>query len=193
MVYNELMPYTRPAEQPYVLRSLIMRPNFHYASQERNEIVHLIVRAHPFTQIGWIISIVLLALVPLIFSPLLTGLPLLPSQIIFFIIAWYAVLFSAAITNFFLWYFNLGIVTSNKLVDVDTHGILFSESSTAFLTQIEEISDSSRGIFSAVFNYGNVFVQTAGEEPNIEFTNTPRPSFVVRLINSLIKTGNVTP
>ena len=39
---------------------------------------------------------------------------------------------------------------------------------------------------ASLFNFGNVFVQTAGNELNIEFTNVPGSSDVVKIINSVI-------
>ena len=183
------MPHLRPThEHSYALRSLVTYPHFSYASQNKDEVVHLITRAHPITQVWWMLAIVLLALIPPLILPYANTTILVPNQITFLVLSWYAVLFSSAITRFFVWYFNLGIVTSSKVIDVDIHGIMSSEASTAFLTQIEEITESSKGIGSAVFNYGDVLIQTAGEIPNIEFTNVPRPSLVVQLINSLIKT-----
>ena len=173
--------------QAFYLNSLSLNPDFHFATQESKEVVRLVVREHPITQLSWLLTVVLFGAFPFFTVPFLTSLPLSSTQITFIIIAWYGFTFSFLITKFFIWYFNIGIVTNVKVMDVDTHGILASESSTAFLNNIEEIKKTTQGIWSAVFDYGNVFIQTAGVEQNIEFLNTPKPTLVVQIINTLIQ------
>jgi hypothetical protein len=56
----------------------------------------------------------------------------------------------------------------------------------AVINKIEDVTSKSGGFFSSVFDYGNVFVQTAGTEANVEFMNIPKPSEVVKIINSLL-------
>ncbi len=50
---------------------------------------------------------------------------------------------------------------------------------------MEDVTAKSGGFFASIFNFGNVFVQTAGTEVNLEFHNIPRPAEVTRIINSL--------
>ncbi|MCR4329554.1 MAG: hypothetical protein NUV65_03335 [Candidatus Roizmanbacteria bacterium] len=179
--------------QTFYLNSLSLNPDFRFSTQENKEVVHLIVREHPITQFPWLLSTLVLIITPFFLVPFLASLPFSSTQITFIILAWYGFTFSFLITKFFIWYFNIGVITNFKAMDVDTHGILTSESSTAFLRNIEEIKKTTSGIWSAVFDYGNIFVQTAGEELNIEFMNTPKPELVVQIINTLIQEhGRIT-
>jgi len=178
--------------QTFYLNSLSLNPDFHFSTQEDKEVVRLIVREHPATQLSWLLSTIVFGIIPFFLVPILSSLPFSTSQITFIILTWYGFVFSFLITKFFIWYFNIGVVTSVKVMDVDTHGILTSESSTAFLRNIEEIKKTTFGIWSAVFDYGSVYVQTAGEQENIEFLNSPKPELVVQTINALIqKHGHV--
>jgi hypothetical protein len=72
------------------------------------------------------------------------------------------------------------------VIDIDLHSILYKEVTMAVLGKIEDVTSKSGGFFSSIFNYGNVFVQTAGTEANVEFINIPRPSEVTKIINSLL-------
>lgn len=173
--------------QSFYLNSLRLNPDFHFSTQEKKEVVRLIVREHPFTQLSWIVGVFVLGVLPFFIIPFSGTLPLSISQLTFFTLAWYAFVFSYLITKFFIWYFNIGVITNMKAMDVDTHGILTSESSTAFLENIEEIKKTTQGIWSAAFDFGNIFVQTAGEEQNIEYINSPKPELIVQIINSLIQ------
>jgi hypothetical protein len=85
------------------------------------------------------------------------------------------------------WFFNVGIVTNQRIIDIDLHSILYKEVTMAIIKKIEDVTSKSGGFFSSVFNYGNVFVQTAGTEANIEFMNIPKPSEAAKIINSLLQ------
>lgn len=172
-----------------LLNALLERPtSFTFADQGDNESVVLVVRAHPITQLSWVLGILFFGIVPLLLTPLFPYITIGVGIMGFLVLSWYALLFSVGFTSYFLWYFNLGIVTTKKVIDVDTGSVLYTDSSSTFLKDIEEINQSSQGILSATFDYGDVFVQTAGEKPNIEFSLIPRPSFMVQTINSLIDT-----
>ena len=100
---------------------------------------------------------------------------------------WYLVTFGFAIVNFLRWYFNIYVVTNERIVDIDFIHLLYKEFSEAQLTNVQDISYKRAGIFASLFNFGNVFVQTAGTFPNFEFLAVPRPSQVITIISELIE------
>jgi membrane protein YdbS with pleckstrin-like domain len=79
----------------------------------------------------------------------------------------------------------VGIVTNKRIIDIDFYGLIYKEITSAKLEKIEDITVKSGGFFASIFNYGNIFIQTAGTEVNIEFFNVPSPNKVRDLINSL--------
>lgn len=169
-----------------LLNALIPKPQeFRFADQAQNETVHLVARAHPITQIGWITSILFFVFLPIVAAPFVPS--TWPQDGVFlFVLLWYATIFSVSLTSYYIWYFNIGIVTSNQIIDVDTGSVLYSDSSSTFIKDIEEIQQSTQGVLSALFDYGDILIQTAGEKPNIEFASVPRPSYIVRTINEII-------
>ena len=54
------------------------------------------------------------------------------------------------------------------------------------ISKIEDVTSKVGGFFRSIFDYGNILVQTAGEEPNIEFLGVPHPSQIVKIINELM-------
>jgi len=151
------------------------------------ERVLLVLRAHPITASPWILMGVGLVLIPLFFSPYLSLLKLNPNQELFLIIVWYALTFSFLLTKFFFWYFNLGVVTNQKIVDVDVNNLLNTVTTATIVSKVEEVNKKSLGIISSYFDFGDIYVETAGEIPNIEFLKVPHPAEIVKIINSNVK------
>ena len=60
----------------------------------------------------------------------------------------------------------------------------------AQLGKIEDITVKSGGYFESLFNYGSIFIQTAGTEANVEFIDVPYPSDAIQIINKLLSKKN---
>ena len=142
------------------------------------------LRAHPITQITWIISVlilfILLGVANAVFSGLLT--PTLMLVLNLFLVVF---ILSYAWINILVYLFNVGIVTSLKVLDVDYSAVIYKEVTEAKLDKIEDVTSKTSGYFASIFNFGDVFTQTAGTEANIEFLKVPRPIDVVQVINDL--------
>lgn len=159
-----------------------------FAEREEGEEILLLLRRHFITNIPWLFTTLLLFLLPF-FSPFILAtfpFPLPQNSTIMLVWAfYYLVLFGFVIVKFTLWYFHVGLVTTQRLVDIDLHGILYRQISEAKNKNIEDVSYTQIGFVRSLFNYGDVFVQTAGAESNIEYDRTPRPSVVADIIGDL--------
>ncbi len=90
-----------------------------------------------------------------------------------------------ALIEFFDFYFDLHIVTDRRLVDIDQHK-LFNRSVAELL--LEDIQDSdaiTKGILGTFFNFGTVFIQTAGARANFELDQIPFPNEIAAMILDL--------
>lgn len=172
------------------LTSFAVNPDgVRFETQEEEERVILFLRQHIVVNVPWVtIAIVL------VFAPSLLLLPVLmhnvpfalpPSYLLVGALAWYLVTLGFVLTNFLRWFFNIYIVTNERIVDIDFYYLLFKRFSQAELEKIQDISFSTGGVFATIFNYGNVMVETAGEAPNLEFAAVPRPDRVVETIRSI--------
>lgn len=156
--------------------------------QEKGEKIVLMLRAHIITLIPSVIFVVLLFLLPFFAVPFLgiisrnLLLAITQGQILLIIISWYLFVFGFAFFKFLLWYFNVYILTNERIVDFDFRGLLNKSTSYAFLKQIEDVDPKILGFFPTFFHYGNVVLQTAAEVPEFEFEKVARPDEVAREI-----------
>lgn len=163
--------------------------HIHFATQAKNEFVILFLRKHPITQIPWILSALIIAVLPIFLIPLIENLFMLtiPLNYTTILIAfWYLVTFSFMYVNFILWYYNVNLVTNERVVDIDFVYLLVQEVAATRITQIEDVTYRRVGVISTLFDYGNVYVQTAGAESNIEFLSIPRPKQVAQTLINLL-------
>ncbi|MCL4374756.1 PH domain-containing protein [Patescibacteria group bacterium] len=177
------------ASSHHVLHAFCVRPNVRFEAQSDNEQVILVIRAHPVTQIYWIINA--FAFVMALFGANYFMVNFLTtSQVVFINGLAVAVIFSYLWVNFLTWYFNVGIITNERVVDVDLSSLIYREVTYSNLNKIEDVTSKGGGFIASLFNYGDVYIQTAGTEVNIEYINIPRPAEVAKLINQLINAPN---
>jgi hypothetical protein len=158
---------------------------FQFDVQHSEEKILLLMRQHFITNTGWIVMCVFLALLPTVLPifPFFSFLPLSFRLIIQ--ITWYFLVAGYALERFIIWYYNVYIITNERIVDVDFYSLLFKRVSEAKLDRIEDITSASGGVVQSFFDYGTVMVQTAGEVPEIEFENVPHPDLVSKLVSEL--------
>lgn len=160
---------------------------YYFEGQDTNEKILLLLRAHPITNLKWIVPAILLFVVPFFVPEAILLLNLNLSQVpstfaVVFLIINYLLVLIIVFEGFLHWYFNVYIVTDKNIVDVDFHSILFKNIDVAPLRNIEDTSSSMGGILNSIFHYGNVFIQTAGATKNIDLHSVPRPHHVADFI-----------
>jgi hypothetical protein len=167
--------------------AMCIRPAVRFESQAEGEEVILLVRAHPFTQFIWIFNTFALFFILTVINFFLNRLfPL--NYILFANIAGIIGIFVYAWANFIHWFFNVGIVTNVRIIDVDVHNSLYKEITATKLERVSEATSKIGGFFGSLFQYGTVFVKTEGTRPDIEFERIPQPTQVVNIINNLMHT-----
>lgn len=159
-----------------------------FDAQDPDEEILLLIRRSFATNIPWIFLVFVLIFLPpiLSFFSFFDVFNFDPIIITFIVVFYYVILFGVVIVNFALWYFNVGIVTNKRIVDVDLHGILSRHVSEARLALVQDVSHQQIGFLRSLFDYGDVFVQTAGSSQNIEFDRVPRPVFIAEVIGDLV-------
>ncbi len=166
--------------------SLCVKPEIQFENQKDTEEVLLSLRAHPITLLPIIFNSLFLIIITF-FSSFILGQFLTVAQL-FFLTVFSA--FAIFVYFWFLlvnWYFNIGIVTNEQIIDVDFNALTFRNVSRTELSHIEDISVKSSGFFSSIIDFGNVFVQTAGSEINTEFNNVPHPAKAAHIIQDILK------
>lgn len=163
--------------------------NVTFSDEEENENIILLLRAHIITNVPWILITLLLLLIPLVIFPFLgaAGLPIRPGTGFVFFLLWYLATFTYAFINFLSWYFNVYILTNERVVDIDWYSIIYRKVSSAQISKIQDVSATQIGVLAGIFDYGNIQIQTAAEEENFEFTNIPHPQLVKKKIDELMQ------
>lgn len=165
-----------------------------FQNQHAGEVVILLLRPHIITIVPRLLFGLLLFLVPTFFLliPLDIILPDFPTQRYAVVLSWLWYLFSFAYVfeQFLFWYFNVYLVTNERVVDIDFRGLLSSDISEAPLDKIEDVTSRVIGFFPLLFRYGDVIIQTAAEVGQFEFERVPDPDGVVREISKLIRKGH---
>ncbi|MEK7617990.1 MAG: hypothetical protein AAB410_02490 [Patescibacteria group bacterium] len=89
---------------------------------------------------------------------------------------------------FLIWlfyYLNVQIITDRRIVDIDQVGLFHHEVSELHIENIEDVTSEVSGVLGTVFNYGDVYVQTAASIERFEFSDVPNPGSINKLILDL--------
>lgn len=163
-----------------------------FANQQPNETVLLLLRRHLITNVGWITTTVLLLLVPPVLNifafPFDTSLPFnLPRQFFtIFIIFYYLAIFAYILINLITWFYNVSLVTTERIVDIDFSDLIYHNVAATKLSLIQDVEYTQVGVIRSLFDYGDVFVKTASGSPDFDFLAVPKPAQVVNIIEDLI-------
>lgn len=175
-----LMQYKRP------LSAFMFYPDgIEFENREEQEKVVLFLRQHPIVNIPWILLAIVMVFAPGLVSGFATFSEIPANFVFIFILIWYLFITAFVLEKFLTWFFNVYIVTDERIVDVDFYNLIYKEVSDTKLDRIQDVTYNMGGVVRQLFNYGNVLIQTASEVPNFEFTAVPRPDKVVRILQDL--------
>lgn len=167
------------------LHAYCFNPHIRFETQQKDEKVILMLRSHPITQLPWIVTSIVLLFIPTLITIFLHDFASF-GQIVFSHLIWYAFIFSYIFINILNYIFNVGLITTHRVVDIDYHFVLYKEVNQTTFGNIEDVTTKTGGFLRSLLNYGDVFVQTAGAEANIEFFGAPDPTAVATMLNRVM-------
>jgi len=175
----------RPASNP-LAAFLALPEKVKFETQEKKEEIILLLRRHWVTNLAWIFLALLMIFAPLSLKtlPLLESLP--PRFRLVAVVMWYLFILGFVFEKFLSWFFNVFIITDERIIDVDFYSLVYREICQAKIDKIQDITYKSGGLLKAIFDYGDVYIQTAGEIQQLEFESIPQPVKVVKILNQLI-------
>lgn len=178
---------------PHMLYAFLENPEgIIFEDLEEDEELLLLLRKHFNTNIHWIFVSIILFLAPLLLIPLRDQLSVFsffefPTRFaIIFTIFYYLVVFTYIFVNFITWYFNVSLITNKRIIDVDFYDLVYKSVAATKISLLQDASYIQAGVLRSIFDYGDVFVQTAGTLDNFSFPAVPKPEKVVRLLEKLI-------
>lgn len=130
---------------------------------EKEEKVILLLRQHLIVNVKWILVTLIM-----LFIPRLAGLfgffGALPAGFGFVLtLIWYLITVAYAMESFFSWFFNVYIVTNMRIIDIDFYNLIYKQVSDTNLGNVQDLTYNMGGVVRTIFNYGDVFIQTAVE------------------------------
>lgn len=183
--YSEVMRNASPTTS--MLQAYAPKPaDVGFDAQTQTEQVILLLRQHPIVLFRQYVLLALGFLAPSLFNltPFLNFLP--PQFGLAFTLGWYVIMAGMTLQVFLYWFFNVFLITDERIIDVDFHSVVQKDVSTAKIDKIQDITLSTTGAFASFFDYGTVFVQTSAEKNVFEFDNVPHPSKVAALLNEMV-------
>jgi uncharacterized membrane protein YdbT with pleckstrin-like domain len=162
--------------------------------KEPDEKVIFALHRHGFILFTIAAAFLLAALLPLGVYFLVKAelLPLFGSEILIifsrllvfvFYLFWWMLFYYA----FLDYYLDVWIVTNYRVIGVEQRGLFNRTVAEYKLFRIQDVLAEQKGIFSTVVDYGNVHIQTAGEQEIIELKQIPNPNYVARELIRLIE------
>lgn len=156
-----------------------------FETREKEEKVILLLRRHPIANVSWILVGLLMIMAPIILNKF-SLLSLLPGKFqLIAVLGWYLITTAFLLENFLTWFFNVNIITDERIVDIDFFNLIYKQVSDTNIDKIQDVTYTMGGVARTLFNYGDVFVQTAAEVPNFDFLGVPNPDKVVKILQEL--------
>ena len=163
-----------------------------FPGQESDEKIIMILRRH-----GWILFKIIFIYGLLMFLPFFFQAVLQNSSTIFetelgptLYKLCVSIYYLALVTFFFRawldYYLDIWVITDERIVNIEQKGLFSREISTQRLYRIQDVTAEVKGVIATFFHFGNVYVQTAGEEQRFIFKQIPDPYHVTKKIMELV-------
>jgi uncharacterized membrane protein YdbT with pleckstrin-like domain len=86
-------------------------------------------------------------------------------------------------TNYYL---DVWIVTNQKILDIEQVGLFSREVSILHLERIQDITTEVKGLVNTLVKFGDLHVQTAGQQREFLINNVPNPDKIAKRLNEVI-------
>lgn len=84
--------------------------------------------------------------------------------------------------NYIDYYLDIWIVTDRRILNIEQHGLFGRTVSELRLYRVQDVTADIRGFWKTMFDYGEVYIQTAGDEQRFVFEDVLHPNNVAKLI-----------
>jgi hypothetical protein len=157
-----------------------------------DESIYVFVRPHWLSFLPWLglgLGLVIIGITVVISTffviPEITANPLTYDIFIIMSAAFFLIIIPFITVAFIDIYYDVHIVTSRRLVDIDQHNLFMREISELALEEVQDVNCKSEGVFAALFDFGMVEIATSASHMNFEFDNVPHPQQIAGIILDL--------
>lgn len=161
-----------------------------------DETILRIVHRHFFSFVDDAFSIIFMFALPLVFA--IGMLYFIPSQIVDAIFPEnpnvgiiFVTLTGMLVAWLYAWwrwtdhFLNVIVISNERIYEVKQRGFFRREVGSFGLDRIQNITTTQKGIIATAFNFGDLYIETAGENENLNMLTVPNPSELKQFINEL--------
>jgi len=161
-----------------------------FEGQKQGEEVFMLLRHHPFTIIIKVLLFILAGLVPIVVWTI--SATLFPEYnwlhiFLFISSVWYLILWLAIFHSLAMYTLNTVIITNQRIIDNDQHGLFNRKVSELHNHRIQDVSVHTNGLIETFLTFGDVTVQTAASEKQFVFHKVPEPERVKDMIMQITR------
>ncbi len=167
--------------------------NYDFKNKKADEDIILVVRQHwlvfLYEFLPYIIALIFLVVVHFVlqeygfvFFPAFNSDLAIFLELVVGIVLW--VLFFISWVDF---YFDVWIVTTHRVVDIEQLGLFNRNVSELEHSKVQDVTTEIHGFLPTLLNFGYVYIQTAGKKGRFIFKNVPHPDKIRKLIVELQK------
>lgn len=164
----------------------------HLPNQRENEKLILFLRRHWITIVRLFISFLLLTFIPIalgvyFFDRLNVWLtqPFLGPIIVITISIYFLCIWLFSFLEFTDYYLDTWIITTERIISIEQKGLFERTASELDLIAVQDATAQISGIFETMLEYGDVLVQTAGEQERFHFIHIDHPEQVKETVMKL--------
>jgi len=77
---------------------------------------------------------------------------------------------------------DIWIVTSRRIINIEQQGLFSRVRSEVRLYRVQDVTSEVHGLVRSLFNFGMVYIQTAGEKERFAFEDVPDPKTIAKKI-----------
>ena len=154
-----------------------------FIKQKSYEKIEYILHRHPITFVPVAALFIILLAVPVAVYFLINSLfptilahPLIYPPAVLAASVYYLSIYLFFYGEFIDFYLDLWIVTSDRIIDIEQHGLFSRIISEMDLYRTQDVTVNIKGFIPTIFNYGTVNVKTAAADVDIIFSNIPDPN-----------------
>jgi uncharacterized membrane protein YdbT with pleckstrin-like domain len=160
--------------------------------RKQNEEVIIQLWPHPFVFLKIFLMLFFLSLVPLAANIFLTQLvpQVWESEVLTVIVtvvafSYYLIVLSLALSVWMDTYLDVWTITNRRIISREQRGLFNRVVSELELYRVQDVTVEQKGVLATMLNFGDLHVQTAGEEKRFVFKDVGEPIKVARLIQKL--------
>lgn len=169
--------------------------NLHELIQQKPyESVVFFLRRHWLMFMNQVVLVMILGFIPIAayilfsaFSPeILAGAFSRPALILLGS-SFYLLLLMSIMTKFVDYYLDTWVVTNDRILNVEQHGLFSRTVSELDLSKVQDVTSEVHGVIASLFDFGNVYIQTAGETERFVFSQVAEPHEVRKRLLDLVE------